>query len=161
MFFESNIDRTDPLGSAPQQGPPSPAAASETTAPDQSSAPFQVPTKTKIEDWTTSAADDGHIDQFYAGEKRARGGRKKRKKNRAAEEVLQNWDDIYDPSRPNNYDEYKNSEEKIREVREWKDRLYAHRMRKRSPSASSSNESQDEKPVRNSMFKQWEGLERG
>ena len=41
---------------------------------------------------------------------------------------MQNWDDIYDPSRPNNYEEYKHSDERIREVREWKDRLYAHRM---------------------------------
>ena len=131
--------------------PPPPDAASEIPLPNQPSVPLQGPTKTTIKDWTTSAADDGNVDEFYAGEKRARGGRKKRKKNRAAEEVLQNWDDIYDPSRPNNYDEYKNSEEKIREVREWKDRLYAHRVRKRSPSPYTSNESQDERPVMNSV----------
>lgn len=44
--------------------------------------------------------------------------------------VMQNWDDIYDPSRPNNYEEYRHSDEKILEVREWKDRLYAHRMKR-------------------------------
>ena len=77
------------------------------------------------------------MNAFYAGEKRQRGGRKKRKKNRegAQQMIVQNWDDIYDPSRPNNYDEYKHSDEKIAEVREWKDRLYAHRMRQRSLSS--------------------------
>ena len=91
---------------------------------------------TRLEDW---AAADDDVNGFYAGEKRQRGGRKKRKKNREAQDVIQNWDDIYDPSRPNNYEEYKNSDEKISEVREWKDRLYAHRMA-RSPSRDSDSE---------------------
>ncbi|MCH1927757.1 hypothetical protein L6232_23465, partial [Shewanella sp. C31] len=80
------------------------------------------------------------VNGFYAGEKRQRGGRKKRKKNREAQAVPQNWDDIYDPSRPNNYEEYKHSDEKIREVREWKDRLYAHRMARRRSSDMESDE---------------------
>jgi splicing factor 45 len=80
------------------------------------------------------------VNGFYGGERRQRGGRKRRKKNRE-EAVVQNWDDIYDPSRPNNYEEYKNSDEKIREVKEWKDRLYAHRMaRERSSDMSSDDE---------------------
>lgn len=54
--------------------------------------------------------------------------------------MVQNWDDIYDPSRPNNYEDYKNSDEKIAEVREWKDRLYAHRMRARSSDLDSDEE---------------------
>ena len=62
---------------------------------------------------------------------------------------MQDWDDIYDPSRPNSYEEYKNSEEKIREVREWKDRLYAHRMRRRQTSDYDSEES-DRRPAMNS-----------
>lgn len=61
-------------------------------------------------------------------EKRQRGGRKKRKKTKEDSHASQNWDDIYDPSRPNNYEEYKHSDEKISELREWKDKLYAHRM---------------------------------
>ena len=57
---------------------------------------------------------------------------------------MQNWDDIYDPSRPNSYEDYKNSDEKIAEIREWKDRLYAHRMaRRRSRSSDSRSESED------------------
>ncbi len=131
--------------------PPPPATEGETLPPDQPSAPLPAPSKTTIADWTTAVADDQNATDFYSGEKRIRGGRKKRKKNRAPEEVIQNWDDIYDPSRPNNYEDYKNSEEKIREVREWKDRLYAHRIRKRSPSTYTSDESQEERPQINSM----------
>lgn len=86
--------------------------------------------KTTIDDWTATAEDD----EWYQGEKRPRGGRKKRKKNKEAAVVEQNWDDIYDPSRPTNYEEYKHSEEKIMEVREWKDLLYRHRMRRRESS---------------------------
>ena len=80
---------------------------------------------------------------FY-GEKRQRGGRKKRKKNKQEAPVAQNWDDIYDPSRPNTYEAYKNSDEKIREIRDWKDRLYAHRMARRS---SDYSESDDDRPA--------------
>ena len=54
--------------------------------------------------------------------------------------MVQNWDDIYDPSRPNNYEEYKHSDEKLREVREWKDRLYAHRIARESSSRADSEE---------------------
>ena len=54
--------------------------------------------------------------------------------------MAQNWDDIYDPSRPNNYEEYKHSDEKLLEVREWKDRLYAHRIARRSSSRADSEE---------------------
>jgi len=97
----------------------------------------EPPVKTTLADW---AGDDDDVNGFYAGEKRQRGGRKKRKKNREAQAVPQNWDDIYDPSRPNNYEEYKHSDEKIREVREWKDRLYAHRMARRRSSDMESDE---------------------
>lgn len=60
--------------------------------------------------------------------------------------MMTNWDDIYDPSRPNNYEEYKQSDEKIREVRDWKDRLYAHRMA-RQP--SSDYDSDNDYPQKN------------
>ena len=90
------------------------------------------------------------MNQFYA-EKAQRGGRKKRKKNHQQQEIIQDWDDIYDPSRPNSYEEYKNSEEKVREVREWKDRLYAHRIRRRQTSDYDSEES-DRRPTMNSEY---------
>ncbi|RMJ26012.1 hypothetical protein PHISP_03094 [Aspergillus sp. HF37] len=87
----------------------------------------------------SAANEDDDVNGFFVGEKRPRGGRKKRKKNHEAQAAFQDWDGIYDPSRPNNYEEYKNSDEKIAEVREWKDRLYAHRMA-RSPSRDSDSE---------------------
>ncbi|KAI9883607.1 MAG: hypothetical protein M1823_004622 [Watsoniomyces obsoletus] len=104
---------------------------------------FQPTSRTTIADWTNNDED---VNGFYGGtgEKRQRSGRKKRKKNnnnnKNEEEtttIAQNWDDIYDPSRPNNYEEYKNSDEKIREIRDWKDVLYAHRMRRKTRDDSS------------------------
>jgi splicing factor 45 len=92
--------------------------------------------KSRLADWAATEEDDF---DYYVGEKRQRGGRKKRKKNREPQMVMQNWDDIYDPSRPNNYEEYRHSDEKVLEVREWKDRLYAHRM-KRSPTPDSDSD---------------------
>ena len=95
--------------------------------------------KSTIADWAATGSDD----DWNQPEKRQRGGRKKRKKNRdGPAEIVQNWDDIYDPSRPNNYEEYKHSEEKILEVREWKDLLYRHRMKRRKPTRSDSGESE-------------------
>ena len=89
---------------------------------------------------------------FYAAEKRQRGGRKKRKKNKEESHVFQNWDDIYDPSRPNSYEEYKHSDEKIREVREWKDRLYAHRMARKHTSDTESEDERRSRPQMSSTF---------
>ena len=93
-----------------------------------------------------TAEDD---DDFYP--ERQRGGRKKRKKNKAPVEAVQSWDDVYDPSRPNNYDEYKHSEEKIREVREWKDLLYRHRTRRRTSSDYDSDAS-DGRPMNSEII---------
>jgi hypothetical protein len=35
------------------------------------------------------------------------------------------WDELYDPARPTNVEEYLRSEERVREVRDWKAVLYA------------------------------------
>jgi splicing factor 45 len=110
--------------------------------------PAKPAIKTSLADWASTAADDDDVNGFYGGEKRQRGGRKKRKKNRETEVVLTNWDDVYDPSRPNNYEEYKQSDEKIREVRDWKDRLYAHRMAQRQSSDYDSDEDYSHRPNR-------------
>lgn len=100
----------------------------------------QQPTKTTISDWAAEPEDDD-VHGYHPAEKRQRGGRKKRKKNKESY-VVQNWDDIYDPSRPNSYEEYQNSDEKILEIREWKDRLYAYRTANHR--TSSVNVSSDE-----------------
>jgi hypothetical protein len=106
--------------------------------------------KSTLADWTATG-DDDDVNGFYAGEKRQRGGRKRRKNKHREEHVAaQDWDDIYDPARPNSYEEYKHSDEKIREIREWKDRLYAHRMARKSESEKDSDD-EDYRPKINSM----------
>lgn len=108
------------------------------------------PAKTTLADWTAEDKDND-VNGFYVGEKRQRGGRKKRKKNKEESHIPQNWDDIYDPSRPNSYDDYKHSDEKIMEIREWKDRLYAHRVAKRRDSELGSS-GDEYKPQLNKQF---------
>ena len=117
-----------------------PATQHASVASAPAAPPPRAPPKTSLADWT-GTGDDEDVNGFYGGEKRQRGGRKKRKKNKEDSHIPQNWDDIYDPSRPNSYDEYKNSDEKIREVREWKDRLYAHRMARQRSFSDSDNDS--------------------
>ena len=121
---------------APQIVPP-PPSTEDSPRPEP---PRQQP-KSTLADW--AAADDDDVNGFYEGEKRQRGGRKKRKKNKEETHVTRDWDDIYDPSRPNSYEEYKNSDERIAELRDWKDRLYAHRMARRQSSDFSSDEDID------------------
>lgn len=102
---------------------------------------LQQPVISTISDW--AAEPEGHDTQgLYPPEKRQRGGRKKRKKTKDCP-VIQNWDDVYDPSRPNSYEEYQNSDEKIAEIREWKDRLYAHRYARKRTSSADSNSDND------------------
>jgi splicing factor 45 len=61
--------------------------------------------KTTLEDWV---GDDDDVNGFHSAnrERQQRGGRKKRKKNKATPLSSTNWDDIYDPLRPNSYEEY-------------------------------------------------------
>ncbi|KAI9829197.1 MAG: hypothetical protein M1826_005792 [Phylliscum demangeonii] len=130
--------------SIPKAAPPRPTTdpASQSQLASGATAAARPPVKSTLADWT---GVDDDVNGFYNAEKRARGGRKKRKKNKEEVSVPQDWDDIYDPTRPNSYEEYKDSEEKIREVREWKDRLYAHRMLRKH---SSDIDSEDEGDVR-------------
>lgn len=108
------------------------------------------PAKTTLADWTADG-DENDVNGFYANEKRQRGGRKKKRKtNREQTVVIQNWDDIYDPSRPNSYEDYKDSDEKMAETRDWKDRLYAHRMARERSSESRGSSEESHRPQMNS-----------
>ncbi len=62
---------------------------------------------------------------------------------------------MYDPARPTNVAEYLQSDERIREIRDWKAVLYAHRRR---PTRSSGGESdnEDEGAERPSMGSEWD-----
>ncbi|KAL9046404.1 MAG: hypothetical protein Q9206_007090, partial [Seirophora lacunosa] len=105
--------------------PNSCGSPSTLTADGEPNTTPQQHTKTSISDWAAELEDVASHD-CYPSEKRQRGGKKKRKKNKESSTV-QHWNDIYDPSRPNAYEEYQNSDEKMLEIKEWKDRLYAHR----------------------------------
>ncbi|KAF8862321.1 hypothetical protein BDZ45DRAFT_646154 [Acephala macrosclerotiorum] len=140
-----------PKGTFPKQLLPDASTQKNTPAQAPVTANTQRPAaKTTLADWT--GGDDEDVNGFYGGEKRQRGGRKKRKNKHREEHIaVQDWDDIYDPARPNSYEEYKNSDEKVREVREWKDRLYAHRMARKSPSEKDSDE-EDYRPQMGRQF---------
>ena len=130
----------------PKGNIPKAAATVTATAPQaasiQHNGATKPPVKTSLADWTADG-DDDDVNGFYGGEKRQRGGRKKRKKNKEESHIPQNWDDIYDPARPNSYEEYKGSDEQIREIREWKDRLYAHRIARRRKERDDSDSDDD------------------
>lgn len=122
-----------PKHAVPRALPPSNTDATTGSTPQRPS------TKTTFADW--AAGDDDDVNGFYAsgGPKPQRGGKKRRKKNKEEYVVPQSWDDYYDPTRPTNYEEYKHSEERISEIREWRDRLYAHRQARRHTSDASSD----------------------
>jgi splicing factor 45 len=119
-----------------------PLAAS---SPDKPLVPVQPQTKMTLADWQNDDDDD---EFYYQPEKRERGGKKKKKKKNNEPEV-QHWDDLYDPTRPNNYEEYMRSDERIREIREWKEHLYHHclvKNRRNSDLSSNSDNSAVKRP---------------
>lgn len=68
---------------------------------------------------------------YGTSEKRQRGGRRRKKKKPGHQQPLEtDWEEIYDPSKPTNFEEYMRSDERIREVQDWKAVLYRHRRRK-------------------------------
>lgn len=123
-----------PKASFPKPPPNAPGSTISAPAPP----PGPPPAKSTLADWAATEDDEW----LYAGggEKRPRGGKKKKKKNSTAP-IETDWDEVYDPSRPTNVDEYLRSDERIREVQEWKALLYRHRSpRKRQSSYSDEDE---------------------
>lgn len=126
------------------------AAAAPTAAlpqaPTGTSTPPTAPQRSTLADWTAAGADEEYL--AAAAEKRQRGGRKAAKKRNNKRQTLEqretDWDEIYDPARPTNVDEYLRSEERVREVQEWKGVLYAHRRARRRGSEDASEESDEE-----------------
>ncbi|KAF5507375.1 DNA-damage-repair/toleration protein DRT111 [Colletotrichum aenigma] len=124
---------------------PSSTTATSTGAATATAAPAPPP-KTTLADWTATTEDD---DFRYAGPQdrsHQRGGRRKKKKKNHDQHVETNWDDIYDPSKPTNVEEYLRSDERIREVQEWKRLLYRHR---RGRSVSDDSDEEDARPATN------------
>jgi len=162
LFFETTASlRFQPIKrpQLPNQKPkakppftkPNPITSKPELATSANNAAARLQAKSTLADWASTVDDDDDINGFYSGAKRQRGGRKKRKKNRDGPEMMTNWDDIYDPSRPNNYEEYKQSDEKIREVRDWKDCLYAHRMA-RQPSSDYDSDDDYYQPKNRKLY---------
>ncbi|KAM0333356.1 hypothetical protein ACHAQA_002017 [Verticillium albo-atrum] len=129
----------------PQAAPPS--AATTTSAATVSSntpgaaAPQQ---KTSLADWAATG-DDEYRNSM---EKRQRGGRKKKKK-KFDHQMETDWDEIYDPTKPTNVEEYLRSDERIREVQDWKAVLYRHRRKKSVSDDSDEDSARDSRPAPN------------
>ncbi|KHN96648.1 G-patch domain containing protein [Metarhizium album ARSEF 1941] len=141
--FPKLIAASKPLGTAEPSANPVHSAphASSASATGQSA-------KSTLADWAATEEDEW---RYGVGEKRQRGGRKKKKKQQQMQ-VETDWDEIYDPARPTNVDEYLRSDEKIDEVREWKALLYRHR-KKPDESDASDDEDEDSMPVPSSQHR--------
>lgn len=101
------------------------AASTATTASTTSTDPPRPITKTTLEDWT---ATDDDVNNFHSSNASKRPPpKKRRKKTRDTPPPPTNWDDVYDPSRPNSYEEYREGDEKVREMQDWRERVYGRR----------------------------------
>lgn len=128
-----------------------PTTNNSSTAPPPASStppPGYAParTTTTLADWAaTNNDDDEYLWGAGAGEKRQRGGRraKKKKQQQLAANRETDWDEIYDPAHPTNVDEYLRSDERIREVQEWKAVLYTHRRRRRGSYGDEDDSEED------------------
>ncbi|KAK5110113.1 hypothetical protein LTR62_006247 [Meristemomyces frigidus] len=134
----------------PKKKPPGHAISSSVSTANFGSTATSSPTpavtrvlgqqpRSNFEDWVGGEDDE---DDFYVDNrpKRERGGRnKKKKKGGAGQDNTRswNWDDIYDPTMPNNYADYKGSDEQMMENRDWKARLYYHRLKEAKKSSES------------------------
>ncbi|KAK2062195.1 G-patch domain-containing protein [Colletotrichum caudatum] len=122
---------------------PSPASVPSVVAAQQ-----PPPPKSTLADWAVTEEDEWRYSANAGGDKsHQRGGRRKKKKKGHNDQPAEtNWDDIYDPTKPTNVEEYLRSDERLREVQEWKRLLYRHRKRR-----SSSEDSEDEPARRPAM----------
>ncbi|KAL0942811.1 g-patch DNA repair protein [Colletotrichum truncatum] len=120
-----------------------PGAITTASAAPASAATSAPPPKSTLADWTATEEDEW---RYGTGERSyQRGGRRKKKKKNHNQPLETNWDDIYDPSKPTNVDEYLRSDERIREIQDWKRMLYRHR--RRSSSSNDSEEEADRRPA--------------
>ncbi|KAJ4401239.1 hypothetical protein N0V82_010881 [Gnomoniopsis sp. IMI 355080] len=129
----TTIDATA-AATAPGAATAVPPATTGTPPPQQQ--------RSTLADWAATRDDDEFL--YAAQEKRQRGGRKaaKKRKRQTEQQRETDWDEIYDPARPTNVDEYLRSEERVREVQEWKAVLYAHRKRRGTSEDGDSDESE-------------------
>lgn len=116
-------------------------------APVPASAASSIPpsaSKSTLADWAATEEDEYY---YGTGEKRQRGGRKNKKKREQYQDLQTDWDDIYDPARPTNVEEYLRSDERIDEVRQWKALLYRHRKDRADSDLSDDSAEDDNRPT--------------
>ncbi|KYK60456.1 G-patch domain-containing protein [Drechmeria coniospora] len=146
LLFQPQIRRPAPKQVKPKTTFPK-IIRTSTNASNAASTAVTTTTKTSLADWAATEEDDW---MYGAGEKRARGGRKIRKKRqREAEFQETNWDEFYDLVKTTIVDDFAKSDEKVREVLDWKDLLYRRAQRKRGHSELSSDDEDDSGPVSN------------
>lgn len=129
-----------------KQNKPKPAFPKPAAIPKPANAgPAAIapPAKSTLADWAATEDDEW---LYGTSEKAQRGGRRKKKKKHQAH-VETNWDEIYDPTRPTNVDEYMRSDEKVDEVREWKSLLYRHRRKRDESDISDDDEEEIRHPA--------------
>ncbi|KAH6840662.1 hypothetical protein B0I37DRAFT_438010 [Chaetomium sp. MPI-CAGE-AT-0009] len=126
-----NKPSTKPKPAFPKAPPGIPSTTTTTTTTTTTApppAPAPAPNRSTIADWAATEDDDYLYQGGGGGGGRQRGGRRKKKnKKEDAAPRETDWDELYDPARPTNVEEYLRSEERVREVRDWKAVLYAHR----------------------------------
>ncbi|KAB5554415.1 hypothetical protein GE09DRAFT_1286977 [Coniochaeta sp. 2T2.1] len=138
--------------------PPTTATAIATTSAPPQSSSAAPPQRSKLADWAPTEEDEYiYGSAAGAGQKRERGGRRSKKKKKFDEPQRQetDWDEIYDPARPTNIEEYLRSDEKIREVQDWKTVLYAHRRKATRQKSEDTDMASDEEEARPSMGNQF------
>ncbi|KAK1035604.1 hypothetical protein LTS16_014426 [Friedmanniomyces endolithicus] len=147
------------IGHMPSSSTTTASLAPTASSPDKqtptTSTPSQQPSVqcSNFADWVGDEDEDYFVDDKPKPE---RGGRNKKKKKggKLQQEATRSWswDDIYDPSMPNNYADYKGSDEQIMEIRDWKARLYYHQLKSAKKSGRPRGEVIEKKPAMNSMF---------
>ncbi|KAI6842988.1 hypothetical protein KC340_g10952 [Hortaea werneckii] len=135
-FSSSTASASTSTGLGAATSTPDRAAASSTISDTPTARPSAQ--RSKLEDWV----DEDDEAAYTYQENRARAKKNQRKKTKNKHETrIWDWDDIYDPTLPNNYADYKGSEEQYREIRDWKARLYYQQLKEAN---KSRKESQDQ-----------------
>lgn len=98
----------------------------------------------------------GDEDLEYAQQPRERGGRK-RKKNKTKQEFEHrevNYDELYEPDKPNDFFAYKHSAEEDRDREEWWQKLHYRPKSRGSTSGSYISETQKKRSASEAAYKQ-------
>ncbi|KAL0778277.1 hypothetical protein CaCOL14_005930 [Colletotrichum acutatum] len=144
---KSNFPKTIPSANTSVTSTAASSAPTSSTTAAQQPPP---PPKSTLADWAVTEEDEwrysANAGAGSGGHQRG-GRRKKKKKGNNDQPAETNWDDIYDPTKPTNVEEYLRSDERIHEVQEWKRLLYRHRRRKSV--SDDSDEEMERRPAMN------------